>query len=180
MIDTAKMPLEELNKKIEAIEQQTQQVAEKAGVQVVFPKIPLDKIPSFDDIQNFQSLLSNPEIYCSPVFQAALAPAMSIPPLRLFLELLNVPTLPEKIQERCKDMPQDIAESITAALKPVVIPLPTDETEQKIEESEIKQEETNKPEEPKEQKGGFRKTRRSRRSARRKSLRGTYDDKSRT
>jgi hypothetical protein len=174
MIDTAKMPLEKLNEKIEGIEKQTQQVAEKAGVQVIFPKIPLDKIPSFDDIQNLQSLLSNPEIYCSPAFQSALAPAMSVPPLRLFLELLNVPTLPEKIQERCKDMPQNITESITEALKPIVIPLPSADSEKK--------EENENPAAPNEEvkeptKGGFRKTRRSRVSGRRKSLRATYGGK---
>lgn len=171
MIDTAKMPLEKLNEKIDGIEKQTQEVAEKAGVQVIFPRIPLDKIPSFDDIQNFQSLLSNPEIYCSPAFQSALAPAMSVPPLRLFLEMLNVPTLPEKIQERCKDMPQDIAESITVALKPIVIPLPSADSEKKEEDENPAKLNTNTKEPTKEPaKGGSRKTRKRSRSRKSTSL----------
>ena len=128
LIETAKMPLEELNKKIEAIEEKTQEVASQAGVQVLFPKLPVDKIPSFDDIQNLQSLLSNPEIYCSVQFQSVLASVLTIPPLRLALELLNVPTLPDKIKERCKDMPSDIGDAIVESMKPIVLPLPKEQT----------------------------------------------------
>jgi hypothetical protein len=130
MIEKAKMPLEELNKKIGDIEAKAQDAAKEAGVSVVFPRVPLDKIPSFNDIQNFQSLLSNPEIYCSAQFQGVLASAMSVPPLRLFFELLNIPTVPEDIQERCKDMPKDIGEAVAESMKPIVTPLPTPEPQE--------------------------------------------------
>lgn len=171
LIDTAKLPLEELNKKIDEIETKTQEVAETAGVQVIFPRVPIEKIPSFDDIQNFQSLLNNPEIYCSQQFQSVLAPAIGIPPLRILLELLNIPTLPLQIQERCKDMPQDITEAVQEAMKPIVLPLPSNSVETQMN--------TENPEEPEKQsvKGGVRKTRRSRASGRRKSLHVTYDGK---
>jgi hypothetical protein len=134
MLETAKKPVEELNQKLEDLEQKAQSVAGQAGVSVEFPKIPLERFPSFDDIQNFQSLLSNPEIYCSAEFQTVLAPALAIPPLRIMLELLNIPTLPEKIQERCKGMPQSISDSIAQSLKPIVLPLPTAESSEPKEE----------------------------------------------
>jgi hypothetical protein len=89
---------------------------------VEFPKIPLDKIPSFDDIQNFQAILHQPEIVCSPVFQQALTPAMTIPVLRVFLELLDIPTRPEKMAEMCKDQPASVADAVTKALTPTIVP----------------------------------------------------------
>jgi hypothetical protein len=78
MIEVAKKPLEELNQKIEEIEQKAQATA-LPGTRVIFPRIPLDKIPNFDDIQSFQAIVHRPEIFCSPMFQQVLAPALTIP-----------------------------------------------------------------------------------------------------
>lgn len=109
---------------MEQLSAQATESAKQLGVKVEFPKIPLDKIPSFDDIQNFQAILHQPEIVCSPVFQQALAPAMEIPTLRVFLELLDIPTRPEKFAEMCKDQPKSgsVADSITKALTPTIVP----------------------------------------------------------
>ncbi len=134
MIDKAKASVEKLHEKLEALEEKAQGAAKQAGVKVTFPRIPLDKIPTFDDIQNFQSLLSNPEIYCSAEFQMVLAPAMAIPPLRLVFELMNIPTLPEKITEKCKDQPASIGDTLAAAMQPVVVPLADPNPEEPKEE----------------------------------------------
>ena len=123
MIATATKPLEEINEQLAKVEQQAQASAAKIGAKVVFPRLPIERIPSFDDIQNFQSLLHQPEIVCSAAFQQAIQPAMTIPVLRVVLELLSVPITPEKKAEICKDIPADqsIVTSVTEALKPTVV-----------------------------------------------------------
>lgn len=171
MIETAKKPLEELNKQIEQIESTAQQTAAELGYQVTFPRIPLDKIPTLDEIQNFQSLLTNPELYCSTEFQTVLAPALSIPPLRIVLELLNIPTVPEKIAETCKDYPASIGEAITESMKPTVIPMKASEEEGEQEGENEAEEAPENQEPPKEEpkKGGrYRLTRRRRQRGSRK------------
>jgi len=122
LVETAKQPIEELNKTLEQLSAQATESAKTLGVKVEFPRIPLDKMPSFDDIQNFQAILHQPEIVCSPVFQQALQPAMTIPVLRVFLELLNIPTRPEKMAEMCKNQ-GSVADSITKALTPTIVPV---------------------------------------------------------
>lgn len=123
MVESAKQPLEVLNQQITAIEEQAKAVGASVGVGVEFPRIPLDTIPSFDDIQNFQALAHQPEIVCSAGFQAAIQPALSIPALRLVLELLNIPTTAEATAEFCKGQPQDVADAVAKAFTPTVFPL---------------------------------------------------------
>ena len=91
-----------MNDKIQAAEDQAQGVAEAAGVKVTFPKVPLDVIPSIDDIQNLQTIARVPEIYCSAEVQDILQPLLLIPPLRLAIELLNIPTVEEDVTSMCK------------------------------------------------------------------------------
>ena len=96
LMETAKQPLEVLNQKIAAIEQQAQASVASIGAKVEFPRIPLDKLPSFDDIQNFQTILHQPEVYCSPAFKEAmmvdkLKPTVTLPQV----ELPQVPGLPQ-------------------------------------------------------------------------------------
>jgi hypothetical protein len=113
LIDTAKRPLEEVNQTLATLEAQAQKSAAAIGAQVTFPRLPLDKLPSFDDIQNFQTILHQPELYCSPAFQTALAPAMAIPVLRLVFELMDIPTNPENLAKACEGQPKTVAEAIT-------------------------------------------------------------------
>jgi hypothetical protein len=120
MIRSATKPLETINEQIAKVEAQAQASAAHLGARVKFPRVPLEQIPSFDDIQNFQSIVHRPEIFCNPVFQQAIAPAMSIAPLRVALELMNIPTTPEKIAEKCANQPASISEAITQTLKPTV------------------------------------------------------------
>ena len=91
-----------MNDKIQAAEDQAQGVAGAAGVKVTFPKVPLDVIPSIDDIQNLQTIARVPEIYCSAEVQDILQPLLLIPPLRLAIELLNIPTVEEDVTSMCK------------------------------------------------------------------------------
>jgi hypothetical protein len=104
------------------MEQQAQQQGDAMGVTVKFPRIPLDKIPSFDDIQNFQTILHQPAVFCSPVFQQAIQPALGIPTLRIALELMDLPTNPAALQEACAGQPATIQEAITEQLKPTITP----------------------------------------------------------
>ena len=96
--------IEKFNEKSKEAESKVQQVASQAGVQVTFPTIPLTIVPSMDDIQNLQTIARVPEIYCSPEIQQILQPILLVPPLRLVLELLNIPTVPEMVKEECKSV----------------------------------------------------------------------------
>jgi len=121
LINTGRVSAEELNKKIEGIEKEAQTVAKKLDVSVRFPRIPFDKVPSFDDIQNFQSLLGNPQVYCSQAFQQSLVDALKIPAFRIVIELMNIPTTPTMIEEKCKDIPANIGEAVAQSMKPIVV-----------------------------------------------------------
>jgi hypothetical protein len=127
LIDTAKLPLEQVNETLATLEAQAQKSAATIGATVSFPRLPLEKLPSFEDIQNFQTLIHQPELYCSPAFRSALQPALAIPVLRLVFELLDIPTTNEAFAEACKGQPASIAEAITEKLAPTVTipPLPT-------------------------------------------------------
>lgn len=117
---TLKIPLETFNEKLDLMEKIAQTSADPLGLQVTFPRLPLNKLPSFDDIQNFQTLLHQPAIYCSPAFKEAIGPAMAIPPLRIVFELLNVPITEEATAKACTGQPASIMEAATKALKPNV------------------------------------------------------------
>jgi hypothetical protein len=127
LIDTAKQPLEQVNETLATLEAQAQKSAAAIGATVTFPRLPLEKLPSFEDIQNFQTLIHQPELYCSPAFRSALQPALAIPVLRRVFELLDIPTTNEAFAEACKGQPVSIAEAITEKLAPTVTmpPLPT-------------------------------------------------------
>jgi hypothetical protein len=94
--------VEQFNQKSQEMEDRVQEVAAKSGVKVTFPKIPLTLVPSMDDIQNLQVIARVPEVYCSPEVQQILQPIILVPPLRLVLDLLNIPTVPEMVRDQCK------------------------------------------------------------------------------
>jgi hypothetical protein len=120
LMETAKQPLEVLNQKIAAIEQQAQASVASIGAKVEFPRIPLDKLPSFDDIQNFQTILHQPEVYCSPAFKEAMNPALEIPIIRVVFELLNIPTTDEGFAKACANQSTSLADAMVDKLKPTV------------------------------------------------------------
>lgn len=117
--------VERFNQKVTNVEGQVQQVATQAGVKVTFPRIPLTLIPSMDDIQNLQTIARVPEVYCSPEVQAILQPVLLVPPLRLVLELLNIPTIPEMVKDQCKGVDTtSLATAISDKVTPDVEVIP--------------------------------------------------------
>jgi hypothetical protein len=117
--------VDKFNQKVTNVEGQVQQVAQQAGIKVTFPRIPLTIIPSMDDIQNLQTIARVPEVYCSPEVQAILQPVLLVPPLRLVLELLNIPTVPEMVKEQCKGVDTtSLAKAVSEKVTPDVEVIP--------------------------------------------------------
>lgn len=128
-IDVALVPFQlmisQVNDKMEMIEEQVSKTTEPMGVIVKFPRIPQDSIPSLDDIQALQTVISQPEIFCADDFQKIIEPLKMIPPIRLLLELLNVPMDAEFIQQRCRGVkPNDLAGNLVERLMPTVQVIP--------------------------------------------------------
>lgn len=122
LMETANSAIQAAKDKIEPIQQKAIASGQQMGLKVSFPKFPLERLPSLDDIQNFQSLLHRPEILCSAEFQAVLQPALAIPPVRLLLELLNFPTQEQDKAKLCAGRPSSVGEALTQSLTPVVTP----------------------------------------------------------
>ena len=120
MVAVAKQPVDELNKKFEEIQKVSQASASKIGATVTFPKFPLAQFPSFDDVQNFQSIVHQPEVFCSKQFQSAFASAIEVPVLRILFEMMNVPTTLEKVAETCRGQEASIEESLMKSMLPTV------------------------------------------------------------
>ena len=100
--DQLKSLVENANGEIQKVEATMQKSVESLGLKIKFHELPADFIPSFDDIQNLQSIARQPSVYCSKEFQGALAPLKAIPPARLILELFNIPTDTQTLQDECK------------------------------------------------------------------------------
>jgi hypothetical protein len=82
-------------------------------------------IPSMDDIQNLQTIARVPEVYCSPEVQDILQPLLLIPPLRLAIELLNIPTVEEDVTSMCKGVDtSSIEKSVVAMATPDISVIP--------------------------------------------------------
>lgn len=68
---------------------------------IILPAIPLENIPSYEDLQSLGSLLQNPDIACQPSFKKLIHPLRSIFTLRLTLDLLNIPTGQAELEDLC-------------------------------------------------------------------------------
>lgn len=123
--DKLKEIVEKFNEKSSEAEAKVSQVAAQAGVKVSFPKIPLTMVPSMDDIQNLQIIARVPEVYCAPEIQQILQPILLVPPLRLIVELLNIPTVPEMVEKECKGIDtSSLSKAIVDKATPQVSILP--------------------------------------------------------
>uniref|UniRef100_A0A6C0IAD9 Uncharacterized protein n=1 Tax=viral metagenome TaxID=1070528 RepID=A0A6C0IAD9_9ZZZZ len=118
-LEQLKTPLEEFNKKIGDLQAKVESELAPKGLSVTFPTVPMNMVPSLEDIQNIQVLAARPEIYCSPEFQNAIDPLMKEVPTRLVLELMGVPTQSDEMAAKCKGVPTDVAEAATEKLQPV-------------------------------------------------------------
>ena len=117
--------VENFNQKSQQIQDKAQAAVAAAGIRVSFPKIPLDVVPNMDDIQNLQTIAKIPTVYCSPEFQKILEPVLLVPPLRLIVELLNIPTLEEDKKAACATVkPGGLADSVADLVTPEVGVIP--------------------------------------------------------
>jgi hypothetical protein len=120
-LDKAAEQVENFNKQIEDLEAKVGDVSKTAGITVSFKRVPEGMIPSLDDIQRLQTIARVPAIFCSDEFQKIIEPLLLIPPLRLALELFNIPTIPETKEKMCSGVPKgSIADTVGDAADPDV------------------------------------------------------------
>ena len=124
-LDSAKEQIENFNKQIDELEEKTGTVAKSAGLTVSFQHIPGTLVPSLDDIQRLQTIARVPAVFCSDEFQKIIEPLLLIPPLRLALEMFNIPTIPEVKDKMCSGVPSgSIADTMGDAADPDVEIIP--------------------------------------------------------
>jgi len=120
-LDKAAEQVENFNKQIEELEAKVGDVSKTAGITVSFKRVPEGMVPSLDDIQRLQTIARVPAIFCSDEFQKIIEPLLLIPPLRLALELFNIPTIPETKEKICAGVPKgSIADTVGDAADPDV------------------------------------------------------------
>jgi hypothetical protein len=120
-LDKAAEQVENFNKQIEDLEAKVGDVSKTAGITVSFKRVPEGMVPSLDDIQRLQTIARVPAIFCSDEFQKIIEPLLLIPPLRLALELFNIPTIPETKEKMCAGVPKgSIADTVGDAADPDV------------------------------------------------------------
>jgi len=121
VLDKAAEQVENFNKQIEDLEAKVGDVSKTAGITVSFKRVPEGMVPSLDDIQRLQTIARVPAIFCSDEFQKIIEPLLLIPPLRLALELFNIPTIPETKEKICAGVPKgSIADTVGDAADPDV------------------------------------------------------------
>ncbi len=123
--DKMRETIGKFNEQIASVESKAKEVANPVGIDVSFQRIPDSMVPSFDDIQNLQTLVKVPEVYCSTEFQQILKPLLLVPPLRLALELFNIPTVQEDIDEQCKGKESSLSDTLAEKATPTITPLET-------------------------------------------------------
>jgi hypothetical protein len=111
------------NEQITKVEAKAKEVANPVGIDVAFERIPDSMVPSFDDIQNLQTIVKVPEVYCSTEFQQILKPLLLVPPLRLALELFNIPTVQEDIDAECKGKEGSLSDTLAEKATPTITSL---------------------------------------------------------
>jgi hypothetical protein len=114
------------NKQMAQIQERAQAEASKLGYTIEFPKLPLDNVPSADDLVNVITILRRPEVICSKEMWGAVQPLLDEPILRILLELFLVPTSQEAHQIACQgvstDLPKAAADAMTRGI--TLSPLP--------------------------------------------------------
>jgi hypothetical protein len=123
--DVIKKVVEDANGKIHEIEAAMQKSVEPAGLELKIKDIPEGFVPTFDDIQNLQAIVRQPTIYCSKEFQEAIQPLRKIPPIRLILELMSIPTDPQTLAFECKGSAgESLEKTVENLMTPEITPKP--------------------------------------------------------
>jgi hypothetical protein len=115
--------LPKFNEMIAKAEAATQATLAPRGLTVHFKRLEAGMIPSFDDIQNIQRVLSMKEIQCLDATQSMIEPLLKEPALRLIFELVGVKTSEEKRAEFCAGVPGDFVSAAKEGLVGPVEPL---------------------------------------------------------
>lgn len=123
--------VDSVNQRIGDFQEQANVAAADLGLKVTFPTVPTELVPSFADIQNLQTIVQQPEVFCSTEVVQLLEPIRAIPPLRFILELLNVPFLPELREAACRGVdPNNLSGDLAKRLQPQITILPGGKAEQ--------------------------------------------------
>jgi len=124
--DAIKKIVDNANGQIDKVEDAMQKSVKAAGLTIKFKDIPEDFVPTFDDIQNLQAIARQPTIYCSKEFQEAIEPLRKIPPMRLILELMSIPTDPQSMEQDCHgEAGVSLEKTITEMATPEITPDPS-------------------------------------------------------
>jgi len=124
VLDKVKPLAEGYNMKVNKIEQISKQAAAKMGLDINFPRIPLEEVPSVDDLVNLLTVMRNKQVICNPDIWAVIQPITKEVTLRLLLELFLIPTSEEKRAETCQGVDTDFQKAVQDVSRPVISPLP--------------------------------------------------------
>jgi hypothetical protein len=123
--DELRSIVDKANGDIEKVEESMQSSVTPLGLKIKFNEIPEGFVPTFDDIQNIQAIVRQPTIYCSSEFQDIVEPLHKMPPMRLILELMSIPTDPETLQYECRENAgKPLENTIENAVMPQILPNP--------------------------------------------------------
>jgi hypothetical protein len=124
VLDKVKPLAERYNKRVDQIEPISKRAAAKMGLDINFPRIPLEEVPSADDLVNLLTIMRNKEVMCNPDVWAVIQPITKEVTLRLLLELFLIPTSEKKRAEMCEGVNTDFQKAVQDASRPVISPLP--------------------------------------------------------
>jgi len=124
VLDKVKPLAERYNKRVDKIEPISKRAAAKMGLDINFPRIPLEEVPSADDLVNLLTIMRNKEVMCNPDVWAVIQPITKEVTLRLLLELFLIPTSEKKRAEMCEGVNTDFQKAVQDASRPVISPLP--------------------------------------------------------
>ncbi len=114
--------IDRINEQLGVFQAQANAAAGPLGIEVIFPTIPTELVPTFADIQNLQTVVQQPEIYCNADIRAILEPMRYVPPLRFILEMLNIPMVPELVAASCKGVDtSNLSHELAQKLQPQIL-----------------------------------------------------------
>lgn len=100
-----------LKEQLDQVEK-TLQPPPDSRVKIIFPALPLATLPAMDDIQNLQAVMHEPSLVCTEEIQNIIQGMLSNVPLRLILELMNVPTVPQDIAVTCPEGIKPLSQTV--------------------------------------------------------------------
>lgn len=120
VMNKLKQAAEMANKSLEQIEKAAQASARPLGLKVTFPRIPLEEVPSSDDLQNLLTILRRKEVICNPSTRSIIQPLLQQPVFRLLLELFNIPVTDEAVAEKCAGVKSNLGDAIAESIEPTI------------------------------------------------------------